>query len=327
MSVGSWINRKMAMFSLAMGNVEKNAFSQGGDVLSTDSSQEQRYRQGTVADDLKQGKITQEVENLRWRMYKVLQEVDDYVSVQVGRDEDGMPIMETRRKDSSKDLSKVKTEPSDKYPLEMVVDNSVIVSSGNEVMDNSTISLFDKVVINEYVAPKDGEAEADGTVNDTTATHGQISGVDYFASQKNERPLFIERNTISQFEIEGYTEKLHISKIDDTTRLLEFYVSKYPDELKRTTRLFISEVKKAILNPRQSSLLDIDNLNFISSKTLGASDFLEFKYKDLKYDKIVEFQGWYVIKFIGVVEVNGVSILESLRVKDLDEKYKNKEKK
>ena len=44
-------------------------------------------------------------------------------------------------------------------------------------------------------------------------------------------------------------------------------------------------------------------------------------------DKIIEFNGSYVIKFIGNVKLNGNNILDEHRVVELDEKYNNKEKK
>jgi len=69
-----WINRRLAMLSLAMGNVEKNTFGQTGEILSSDVNQTQRHTQGQLADSLKQGEITQEVMNLRWRTYKILKE-------------------------------------------------------------------------------------------------------------------------------------------------------------------------------------------------------------------------------------------------------------
>lgn len=59
--IKDWANRRMAMLSLAMSNVEKNTLGQSGDPLSTDTAKFQRHTQGQLADSLKQGEITQEV--------------------------------------------------------------------------------------------------------------------------------------------------------------------------------------------------------------------------------------------------------------------------
>jgi len=109
--------------------------------------------------------------------------------------------------------------------------------------------------------------------------------------------------------------------------MLEFYVSKYPDEYNRTSRLFISEVKKIMNDGIKSTMLDLKNVNFITYKTLGSDDFLEYEYDNISFDKIVEFNGYYIVKFIGKVKISGNDILEIHRVAELDKKYEQKLKK
>ncbi len=306
----------MAIIGLAMSKVEKNAFSQSGGELTNNMSQEQRHTKGTAIDDLKQGIITQEVKNLRWRTYKILGETQGRIAEIIGYDDDGMPIVKTRKTDNKSGLRKVKIEPSDKYPIEMVVDNSEIPTSGNDTINNEYLDLLDKPQI---VYDENGEA--------ISATHGEIDANEFFITNKSELPINIERDEAPKFKIENFTKKLHIRKISESKRLLEFYVSMYPDEFIRTTRLFISEVKKAIDNPNQSTMLSINNVDFVSYKTIGVNDFLMFKYNNLKFDKIATFNGHYVIKFIGDVEINGESIFDEYRVDELDNKYENKDKK
>ena len=316
MKLTNWVKRKMAMIALAMSKVEKNAFSQSGEELTNNMSQEQRHTQGTVADDLKQGKITAEVENLRWRMYKILEETQGRTAEIIGYDEYGLPIVNTKKIDYKSALKKIKLEPSDEYPLEMVVDNTEIVMSGNEAMDNDYIQLSDNVILNY-----------DDAGNILSASHGVISGDEYFATNKTDKPIYIERNSLPKFELETYTKKLYIRKISDSKKLLEFFVSMYPDEYNRTTRLFISDIKKAMVKPIESTILNIEKVGFITYNTVGSGDFLEYKYNNIVFDKIVEYNGHYVIKFIGDVEIEGESILETHRVVSLDKKYENKEKK
>jgi hypothetical protein len=316
MKLTNWINRKLAILSLAMGNVEKNAFSLTEEAFVTNTTQQQRHTQGTVADDLKQGIITEEVKNLRWRTYKVLQETQGLTAEIVGYDEDGMPIVKTKRVNNTVGLKKIKLEPSDTYPIEMVVDNSEIIISSHEAIDNKHIELLDNP---EIIYNDNGEA--------ISATHGEINSTEYFAMNKTEKPIIIERDELVKFNIETYTKKLHIRKINDSKRLLEFYVSMYPDEFNRTTRLFISDIKKAIENPNQSNMLSMKTVDFVSYKTIGVNDFLEFKYNNIEFDKITSYNGHYVIKFIADVELDGVSIFESHRMDTLDKKYENKEKK
>lgn len=316
MKLTNWVKRKMAIIALAMSKVEKNAFSQSGEELTNNMSQEQRHTKGTVADDLKQGKITQEVETLRWRMYKILEETQGRTAEITGYDEYGLPIVTTKKIDYKSSLKKIKLEPSDEYSLEMVVDNTEIAMSGNEAMANDYIQLLDNVTLNY-----------DDVGNVLSASHGVISGNEYFATNKTEKPIYIERNSLPKFELETYTKKLYIRKINDSKRLLEFFVSMYPDEYNRTTRLFISDIKKAIVKPIESTILNFEKVSFITYNTVGVSDFLEYKYNNIVFDKIVEYNGNYVIKFICDIEIDGESILEGHRVVSLDKKYEDKEKK
>lgn len=315
MAVGKWLKRKMAIISLAMAGVEKNALGQNKEQLDAPVAQERRHNQGTLADSLKQGKITQEVMDLRWRTYKVLQASEGVSAEIIGYDEDNNPITRVIKTDKKRGLSKVKMDDFDKYNIEMVVDNTPIVTSGNDMMDNDKIELLDKAVINYN---DKGEI--------ISATHGEISGDEYYAT-KGVYPITIVRDGLPKFDIETYAKKLYVKIINKNERLLEFHISKYPDEYDRRTRLLISEIKKAMANPRNSTLLDIKEVGFITYKTLGANDFLQYNYKVTSFDKIIDFNGHYVIKFKADIDINGINIVDEFRQEALDAKYENKEKK
>src|ERR1035437_5380178 len=278
MSLNKWMKRKMAMLSLAMAGVEKNALGQNKEQMDTPVNQERRHTQGTLADSLKQGIITEEVMNLRWRTYKILQATEGVTAEIVGYDENNMPITRVRKTDKKRGLDKIKTDSIDKYSLDMVVDNTPIVSGGNDMMDNINLDILDKATLNY---------DDNGEI--VSATHGEIQGEEYYATTKSELPIKIHREGLPKFELETYTKKLHVRNIGKTERLLEFYVSMYPDEYNRRSRLFISDIKKAIENPRTSTLLDIIKVGFITYKTMGADDFLEYQYDIKSFDKIIEF--------------------------------------
>jgi hypothetical protein len=52
---------------------------------------------------------------------------------------------------------------------------------------------------------------------------------------------------------------------------------------------------------------------------------LDFEYKIVKFDKLIEFDGYYVVKFKAEVIKNGESLIEQYREEGLDKKYENKE--
>jgi len=306
-----WAKNKMAILSLAMSNVEKNALGQISEPLSNDVGQFRRNTQGQLADSLVHGEVTQEVLDLRWRIYKILRETDGLTSEITGYDEDGMPIVITRKTDKKKALKKIKIDKDDDYKLEMVINNEPITLGVNDVMSS------------EYI----DEKETPEIMSGDTASLGEISGEKYFGSYKNQIPVKIHRDIISKFDIETYTKKLNVRKIDENTRLLEFYVSKYPDPDNKRSNLFIKEVQKAIVNPRQTTMLEFKKVSFVTYKSIGVSDFLEFEYDVKSFDKIVEFNGNYVIKFIAEIVKNGDDIFEKHRQEILDKKYQKKEAK
>lgn len=314
--IKEWARKKAAMISLSLSNVEKNALGQTGEQLSSDTKQVQRHSQGQLADSLVNGEITQEVINLRWRTYKVLQESQGLISEVTGYDEDGYPIVKTTKVDKKKLLSKITTEPTDKYPLEIMLDNEEITNGVNDIINNKYIEISETPILNKDVLG-----------NVTGATHGVISSEEYFATNKTEKPIVITREFFPKFNIETYTKKLHVKTINETEKLLEFYVSKYPDAENKRSTLFISEMKKAINNPMSSKMLEIKDVSFTTYKTIGCDDFLYYEYEIVSLDKIVEFNEFYVVKFKANVVIEGENILEKYREEQLDEKYKNKEKK
>lgn len=316
MGLRKWIGRKLGVLSLALSNVEKNALSQTGEGLSADVTQTRRMTQGQLADSLVNGEITQEVLNLKWRTYKILKATEGVTAEIIGYDEDGMPITRVVKRDNKKALKKVKVDEIDTFPVEMVIDNTEIAFGGNDAMDNEYVSIYDQAEINF-----DDKGEI------VSATHGEIDGLEYFATNKAEKPIAINREEAPSFFLENFTKKMVVRKINKKQRMLEFYVSIYPDEYNRTSRLFISAVKKAIKNPQHSNMLDFKSVEFVTYKSLGVSDFLEFKYEIESFDKIIEFNGSYVIKFISNVVVNGKDIMEEHRVEELDKKYADKAKK
>jgi hypothetical protein len=316
MGVRKWIGKNLGVLSLALSNVEKNALSQTGEGLSADVTQTRRMTQGQLADSLVNGEITQEVLNLKWRTYKILKATEGVTAEIVGYDNDGMPITRVTKRDNKKALKKVKVDDVDNFSVEMVIDNSEIAFGGNDAMDNEYVSIYDQVEINY-----DDKGEI------VSASHGQIDGVEYFATNKAEKPIKINRDETSSFSLENFTKKLVVRKINKTQKMLEFYVSSYPDEYNRTSRLFISAIKKAIENPQHSNMLDFKSVEFVTYKSLGVSDFLEFQYNIESFDKIIEFNGSYVIKFIANVIVDGKDIMEEHRVEELDKKYADKAKK
>lgn len=312
----NWIKNKIAGVLISMANVEKNSFSQKKNLLSDDISKHSEKETGTLMNSLKNNIITQEVMDLRWRMYKVLQETDALTCEIVGYGPDGTPITKTTKKDVKKGLKKIKVDSYDDYNLEIVIPNDEIVTSSNDVMNNQYIEMLDKPIIN---------LDNEGKV--ISLTHGEISGDEYYITNKTEKPIMITSKNTRRFSLENFTKKLNVRYISENEKMLEFYVSIYPDVDNRTSRLFLSELNKIINDNKKSDITDFNEVKFVTYKAIGANDFLEYKYEITSFDKIIEFNGNYVIKFKANTIINGVDILSIYKQDELEKKYKNKEKK
>jgi hypothetical protein len=303
-----WFKNKMTGLAFALSNVEKNILTSEKDVNLTKETQ--RHTKGHLADSLINAEITDEVKNLRWRTYKILRHSKNLTAKIIGYGEDGMPIVETSG--SIKNiLNKIKIDEYDSYELEMVVNNSEITNSVESILQSKEIKLFEEPVIHE----------------DSTKTHGTITGNEYFAINKAEKRIQIFREYITNFNIETYTTKLNIRKIDKNKKLLEFYISKYPNEEIKNSKLFLKELVKLKEKPKKYSLLDINKVSFITENTLGVDDYLKYEYQIETFDKIIEFDGFYVVKFIATITENGTDILDVYKEEELEKKYQNKEKK
>jgi hypothetical protein len=280
----NWFKKQITNLMIATSKVEENTLSQGGETLSNETMKHQRVNQGSLMDDLKQGVITVEVENLRWRMYKMLgaAESSNKTYEVTGYDEDDNPIIKVNdRLDNSHVLSKVKLSDDYNYNLELLVYNNPITNSVLDAM--------------------------------------------YDIDTKRELPINIERSFIPKFYIENYVKKLHVRNIDDKNKLIELYISKYIDEYDKKTNLLISEIKKS-LNGKLSNIFEIDEINFITYKSVGCSDFNGFEYKVNSIDCLIEYDGYYIIKYKCEVIKEREYLLEKYRLEELDEKYVNKEK-
>jgi hypothetical protein len=299
-----WLHSQMLALMLALANVERNALKQRGGSLSDDIGQEQQVNQNQFILDLMQGRVTQEVKNLRWRMYKIL----DYLQgkdVTVTTDKDGNVKYEAKDKVYKQKLKKVKIDDTDTYYLELVIDNTSSETMGYTDM------LDDKIL----------------KQTEDSKSLGSINLSEYTTYVKKEGKVLIKRTTMPRFKLERYLKKVNVRDIDGDTKLLEFYVNKYPDEYDRLQKMFIHDVKKTIENPRTSTLIEIDSISFITYKDTGIADNRYFEFDMLSYDKIVEFDGSYVIKFKAKPTVWAESVIEQFREKELDAKYETIERK
>lgn len=283
-----WIKNNLIALALATSKVENNALNNNGNLLSNESEAHQKNNSGSLKDALLNGVITKEVEDLRWRMYKVLEAADNdnkqVIRGYLPPDEDGFeaPIMGILSKSAA--LKKVVLDDFDSYPLEFLVNN-----------DTETLNSSDNLKL-------------------------QLDGTKVEPSKK----LEIVYDSLTKFKVENFCTKLNIRTIDEKTKLGELYFSAYHDGYSPAHALFIAELTRMYDSQRYNYMFDIKSIGFVSSNDMGVKDNLGFLYNVNKYDKIIKFNGYFIVKFILDVELENVNIFEKYRMGELDQKYNDK---
>ena len=349
----NWLKKQIIAISIAMGNIEKQVLTQEGLDLSNNSGTHQKKNQNSLMEALLRGEITQEVKEFRWSMYKAFRESKSRRLVPLldengkpKKDVDGNIMYRAEYAGDEEKLKGIKTDETDDYKLLMVVDNETITKGKLEVFDNisgtldTDIELLEKTIetrvdknINMGGGPDtitDDEHETNESLLIRSSDDVKIYG---FIKDNRiggyEKPINITRESPPKFKIENYTEKLHIKTIDDLNGefLLEFYILKYPDPNDRKTNLLISDIKKIMDKPRYHSMLDFKSVEYITNNTVGVQDYLYFKYDINKFEKITEFNQYYVVKFSTKVIENGVDLIDQYISPEMEEKYNNKTEK
>lgn len=289
-----WLKNKFVALIISLYNVEKNALGQEMKDLSHDVGNEQSVKQNQLAQDLLQGRITQEVKDLRWRTYKILEHVQtkDFT---LQYDEHGNATKATsKNKNYHEKLKKIKVDPTLPHKLELVIDNTPTKTQGYTDI-NTDSDVMSESEHTTYIKP-------------------------------NSKIKFI-RSSVPRFKLEYYVKKLHIYGISDTEKLLEFHVSKYAVTEDRTQRMFIKEMEIATKNPRNITTLELEAIEFNTYKDIAVSDSRYFKFDNLKLQPIIEFDGDFLIRYTSNINAWSVSTIEKYREKELDAKYENNERK
>lgn len=236
----------------------------GGDQNSAgDVGVTRQVEDSRVSHALLRGEVTQEVEDLRYRTYKVDREAKQ-------REYFSPTLAMKREKHDSKFI---------KY----------------ENVDNSKLITIQPVSVNVE------------TVNETIIRLGE-EHPDMQATYNIEliRPF----GFTPRYRIEEYTTQLVIREKNEMRHYLDFYVSKYANPYDRKSKGFQSELKRIREGRTNSDVVDISKLEFTTFRAYGYDDLCEFEYDNMVFKEIVEFDGFYIIRFVGVCRKKGVDVVK-----------------
>lgn len=289
------INAYWTGFFYGLKDTNDTVFTQAGIDNSVGTEIQQQVTENRVSKDLLKGEVTQQVEELRYRTYKVDRESKQF--------EYFSPTKAIRF--DKQDSKFVKYDNSDNLELITIQPNHA-----------NTANIYDGTKDVDFLNAKLVDGQGNVSIN---LGHFDV---------ENKYNIEIERDFMPRFKLETYTTRLVVKKLDDEDNMiLDFYVSKYPQEKDMKSIYFIKEVEKLMSGYKQSDITSMIRVSFVTSHAYGLNDMIEFRFDHIYYKGILEYDGHYILKFKAHAYVNGKDQTDEFYSKSMDEKYRNNEKK
>lgn len=236
-----------------------------------------------VSKALLKGEVTQQVEELRYRTYKIDRESKQY--------EYFSPTLAKKRdRDDSKFVE-----------YENAENLEVITIQYNEQNIETVENALKRV---EY---KDGKF--------------------MYVEPVKQYTIEINREYVTRYRLEEFLKRLVVKKIDGNFVLLDFYISEYVDDKNLISKGFITEINKIMYGKTNNDIIDISSVHFITNHAYKQNDMLEYEFNNLNFIKIIRYDGNYILKFKAKVVKNGIDLTDKYFCREMDNKYKNNEKK
>jgi hypothetical protein len=115
------------------------------------------------------------------------------------------------------------------------------------------------------------------------------------------KPVKIGRNVNTSIRLEDSTDRVHVRDIDGTRKLIDFYIDDSPEN-----RNAVLEARNLMVSPGITDFNNITNLSF----TTPGGNMMMFEYRMLAFDKVVEYNGSYIVKMFAEVTKNGEWVAE-----------------
>lgn len=234
---------------------------------------EQKKEQDNLYAALLRGEVTQEVREARHEMYYAERRSHDYIYSGGGHAE---------KKNNVFDYTG-NVENSDGHKVLIVQDN-----------------YQDQASIEEY-----------GIDEGAVMSHGSgiYSTIKMEDIAKKEYTVKIVRDFIPKFRIEEFTKKIVVKELNEK-RILDIYVSKYPVEYNRRSRMFVNMINEIYEGNTRSEIIDFQKLSFVSKNAYGTDDLKLYSFSEFEFRDIIDYDGSYVLRFVCVPYVEGEDLIE-----------------
>lgn len=289
--IKSILNRLKMGLALGMKTADEQIMHNDNIADDVNSGIHQQQNDHRVAHHLLKGEVTQEVQELLWRTVKVERE---------SKSHEYYSPYKTVKKQNLYDSRKLKIFNEPVYEVLTVQENKNI---GDNVLDT-----LEKVDMNNVVINENGEVRHN--IGRLQKSHKYTIGV----KRSN---MFTPR-----YYIEEYTNKLVCLIVNEEKNnyIIDFYVSKYPNDREWKSKGFVREVEY-IKSGRHSDVTDIKSIEFVTSHAFKFYDGITFKFNKLQFKNVFEYDGDYIIRFSAEVEINGKDFFDENQCESMKKKY------
>lgn len=244
----------------------------------------QNLRAGGVFNDIVENKVTQEVEELRDKMYRVYKESNKYdtSTITLTEDESGVTFQHTgeklKKKKKSDFMKRIKVFGEDAVPVRTIQDNYHI-----ERQDTQSLGIYDY---------------------DTTLT--------------------IQRGAFRpRFELEKFVTKIVLRYNDGSKRAkVDFYLPETASQFGKIDAILIANLHQ-MYDSKQlfSDITDFEKIEWVSYKAWNCDDMCLFSFDEVAPEELNLFDGHFVLTFNCHVLELGKYLPEKYKTKELDNKY------
>lgn len=253
---------------------------------------QQKKEATSLSEALLRGELTQEVKELRHRMYKIERETEYFTD----------KITEKLHKRTEKNYT-IRKE-LEEYDVKNGYEVKLIQHNFTDGINTSdSLSFF--------------------TNNNT------ISGKDLSSNEKNLRKFTINvlYSEPSRVHIGRFIKSVKY-KTKDEKHYVDISLSKYKLEGDVISSFILSKLNNT--NKEELNRLDflkISKIDFITFKCYKATNSMYYSFDNLTYEDFYEYDGNYYVTYRLEKEPEVIDMYEQYRVEELDKKYENKERK
>jgi hypothetical protein len=120
-----------------------------------------------------------------------------------------------------------------------------------------------------------------------------------YISRANRRyTIDIKRSFYPKFRLEAFANKIVVKDLNEKQAILDIYTTKYSSQFDSVRSPFLNELNRVYMGYKNSDIVTFDELSFTTMKANGEADLMNYKFGNIKFINIVEFDEEYVLKFI-----------------------------